>query len=74
MTMSEKTREQRVDEIARMIEAQLLRNIDSMRAKEAWTHVLTTVSSEEIVQALVLELSGGKYMLTPRCNCCGQRR
>lgn len=72
--MSEKTKEQRVDEIARMIEAQLLRNIDSMRAKEAWTRVLATNSSDEIVRALVLELSGGKYMLTPRCNCCGQRR
>lgn len=74
MTMSEKTKEERVSEIARMIEAQLLRNIDSMRAKEAWTRVLATASNDEIVQALVLELSGGKYMMTPRCNCCAQSR
>lgn len=67
-------KDQKIATIRDVIERQLNREMDHVRSKDAWTRVLEAFTTDEIVSALVEELSFGKYMLTPRCPCCMRHR
>ena len=63
-------KEKNIAQIRDAIERQINREMDHVRSTAAWEYVLETYSASEIVEALVEELSYGKYILTPRCTCC----
>ncbi|VVD78200.1 hypothetical protein [Pandoraea fibrosis] len=70
MYRRDEEKEKRIKTIENVIENQVLQRIDAMRSKVAWTTLLDKYSHDEIAEALVLQLSGGRYIQAPRCNCC----
>lgn len=58
-------------EIESIIGMQIRRDIDAVRARQFWRRTLASTPPEELVDALVMALSTGRYQEVPRCRCGG---
>ncbi|WP_157838140.1 hypothetical protein [Pseudomonas sp. PH1b] len=55
--------------IVTVIDSQVRRDIDLVRAQQYWSKVLEDTPTAVLVQALSYALATGRYQITPRCQC-----
>jgi hypothetical protein len=62
---------QTAEDIVRIIDMQISRDIDLWRARDYWARTLASTPPEVLIDALGQALSHGQYQRTPRCCCRG---
>lgn len=55
--------------IVTVIDSQVRRDMDLVRAQQYWSKVLENTPTAVLVQALSYALASGRYQMTPRCQC-----
>lgn len=60
------------DDLGKVFDMQISRNMDYVRAKQHWSRVLPDMPLAALTEALA-RLSSGRYQLTPGCRCCNRR-
>lgn len=55
--------------IVTVIDSQVRRDMDFVRAQHYWGKVLEDTPAAVLVQALSYALASGRYQMTPRCQC-----
>ncbi|MNJ21934.1 hypothetical protein D3C77_162980 [compost metagenome] len=66
----EKKSPQSWEEVLRVIDMQVRRDCDLMRARHYWEKTLEETPKEVLVEALSMALATGRYQEKPRCRCC----
>lgn len=61
------------DDVLRIIDMQVRRDIDLMRARQYWRKTLEETPVDVLVEALSDALATGRYQEVPKCRCCCRR-
>lgn len=61
------------DEVLKIIDMQVRRDVDLMRARHYWRQTLEETPVEVLAEALSVALATGRYQNVPKCKC-GCRR
>lgn len=61
------------DDVLRVIDMQVRRDIDLMRARQYWRKTLEETPVDVLVEALSDALATGCYQEVPKCRCCCRR-
>lgn len=61
------------DDVLRVIDMQVRRDIDLMRARQYWRKTLEETPVDVLVEALSDALATGRYQEVPKYRCCCRR-
>lgn len=70
MENASKEREEQCRAVTYVIRLQIAKQMDSVRAREAWSRMLENIPREVIAEALSQQLSSRRYQEVPDCRCC----
>lgn len=66
----QKKRMEQHEQLHKLIDAQVQRNVDFVRGEQAWKKILEEVPVDVVARVLGSTLSSGRFQMTPRCQCC----
>jgi hypothetical protein len=61
-------------EVLKVIDQQLNKDMDSVRAKLYWQKALADIPAETLASALAVGLSSKRYQAVPPCQSCNRTR
>lgn len=71
---AQEARPKQLSEVSKVIEQQIRKEMDGVRARLYWQNALAGIPQEVMAEALAMALSSKRYQEVPRCQCCCRQR